>query len=175
MARPRLILNLPNPALDGREPLKHFYDRLCDGLQAKGVTVALMPHRRETLLAEVAADRDFHIVDHGTERHPRILNAGIAYVFPYWNLDPSGIRACSSIGTRAFPRREIDASAANAFFRDLRHRLVKPRRSRGEQPAEKEIIPDGCVAIFLQSDQDPMVRRTAWMSRGSDLTTTPAR
>jgi hypothetical protein len=105
----RLVLHLPKAVLAGDEDLKWFYRRLCDGFAERGGVIRKVPHERDLLLADLLEDDDFHIVDHGALRHPRILNAGIAYLFPYWNLDPHGIRATSSIGASKRVRIQADA------------------------------------------------------------------
>lgn len=165
MAPARIVLHLPKPVLSGQEPLKHFYQHLRDGLSERGAEVAMVPHDRTFLLAEVVEDTDFHIVDHGDLRHPRILNAGIAYLFPFWNLDPHGIRALSSIGEEEFRRQDIDGKAANLFFRYLVRRWVTARRSRGWQPNRQTELPEGAIAVFLQCEADRMVGETRHLDR----------
>lgn len=163
----RLVLHLPKAVLKGEEPLKRFYQRLRDEVTARGGQVDLVPHDRTFLLAEVMEDDDFHIVDHGALRHPRILNAGVAYLFPFWNLDPHGIRALSSIGAAKFRRSDVDSSAANDFHREMVRCWVRPRRSRGAQPEARMQLPSGCIAVFLQSEADRAVEETCHLDRVS--------
>ena len=63
-----------------------------------------------------------HILDHGRLRHPRALNAGVAYVYPFWHLDPWGIRAFSSIAEKTFDPASIPPGPARAFADRLRGR-----------------------------------------------------
>ena len=65
------------------------------GLRAMGIRVELVVHDRITTFATVETTAGLHIIDHGNLRHPRVLNTGIAYIYPFWNLDPWGIRALS--------------------------------------------------------------------------------
>ncbi|MEZ5778020.1 MAG: hypothetical protein R3E44_06630 [Paracoccaceae bacterium] len=165
MPSARLALHLPEAVLSGGQPLARYYARMRDGMDALGIAVDLRLHDRLTLRAEVEGDGDFHIVDHGTERHPRILNTGVAYVFPFWSLDPWGIRANSSIASMPFRRTEVDGPEANRFFRQLKRRLVDARASRGPQPEDMTDIPEGAIAVFLQSEADRMVGETAYLRR----------
>lgn len=148
----QFVLHLPNSQLTDPERLKPFYRRVFDGLVARGHTVRAVLHDRDRTIAEVAADRAFHIVDHGRLRHPRVLNAGIAYVYPFWNLDPQGIRALSSIGGKVFDPASVDGAAARAFMARHRQRLVAGRASRYEQPQARAEVPGDCIAVFLQSE-----------------------
>ncbi|WP_415234254.1 hypothetical protein [Pseudorhodobacter sp.] len=144
--------HLPGSVLRDRAEMKPYYVKLTEGLAARGHTVGLALHNRETLLAEVAASTNFHIVDHGAARHPRVLNTGIAYVYPFWNLDPWGIRALSSIAEKPFDPSSIDKEQAIAFTNRLRKRWVIARKSRYEQPMQRVEVPADCIAVFLQSE-----------------------
>lgn len=139
--------------LADRALLKPFYVKLAKGLGECGHNVRFAPHDRAGLAAEVAADDAFHIVDHGSLRHPRVLNAGIAYIYPFWNLDPWGIRALSSIAAKPFDPSGIDPAAALAFSNKLRKRWVLSRQSRYEQPRKQSPVPANCIAVFLQSER----------------------
>jgi hypothetical protein len=132
--------------------MKPYYVKLTEGLAARGHRVTLALHDRLTLLAEVAISDDFHIVDHGSQRHARVLNTGIAYIYPFWNLDPWGIRALSSIAEKTFDPNGVDAELATPFANRLRKRWVTARKSRYEQPQTSADIPAGCIAVFLQSE-----------------------
>lgn len=146
-----LTLHLPEGQLspDGRLP---FYTRLIDGWKARGGKVRLALHDRATAPATVEATPGFHILDHGRLRHPRALNAGVAYVYPFWHLDPWGIRAFSSIGAKAFDAASIPPGPARAFADRLRARLVAGRKSRYAQPPERVALPQGSIAVFLQDE-----------------------
>jgi hypothetical protein len=155
--------HLPGSVLRDRAEMKPYYVKLTEGLAARGHAVALALHDRETLLAEVAASHDFHIVDHGKLRHPRVLNTGIAYVYPFWNLDPWGIRALSSIAEKTFDPKAVDMAAAMGFANRLRKRWVLTRKSRYEQPQRHADIPAGCIAVFLQSEGHRDVMETCYL------------
>lgn len=89
---------------------------------------------RETLPARPPADDAIHVVHHGRYAHPRVRNADVAYIYPYWNFDAQGIRAFSSIAQMPFPQDDIDPQVARPFFRRLRQRMVGRRTSRYPQP-----------------------------------------
>jgi hypothetical protein len=146
------VFHLPGSVLDGFEQMKPYYVKLTEGLAARGHSVELALHNRETLLDEVEASGCFHIVDHGRQRHARVLNTGIAYIFPFWNLDPWGIRAHSSIAQLPFDGSTVDREAARPFVARLRKRWVEARKSRYEQPIQKVELPLDCIAVFLQTE-----------------------
>lgn len=149
--------------------LMPFYTRLTEGLTALDVPFSVVELDRDTLMAEVEADEAFHIVNHGRFQHPRLLNAGVAYVYPFWNMDPWGIRAFSSIGSQPFNPAQIEAEEARAFFRKLKARLVGARTSRYEQPEEEAELPDGGTAVFFQSEAHRSVGETMHMDRWTML------
>lgn len=169
---PRIVFHLPRswlgPAGSGVLP---FYRRLAEGLDARGIPYEQVPLDRARLLERVSGDAAFHIVNHGRFRHPRVLNAGIAYIYPFWNLDPQGIRAFSSIGGLRFDPASIDAAIARPFFRRLRQRIVGARRSRYEQPMGREALPQAAAAVFLQSEGHRNVGETLYLDRWQMLET----
>lgn len=165
MAGVPIVFHLPGSVL--RDPgalLKPYYRRLDEGLRARGVAVEFAVHDRALLPAQVEADRAFHIVDHGTHRHPRVLNTGVAYVYPFWHLDPWGIRALSSIGAKRFDPAAVDGGEAAAFADRLRRRLVAARTSRYPQPEARGDVPRGCIAVFLQSEAHRGVGETCHLT-----------
>lgn len=155
-----VVFHLPASVLRGTEDLAPFYEKLIAGLRDRGAEVRQVLHDRARILAEVEADGGFHIVDHGAIRHPRILNTGVAYIYPFRNMDPWGIRALSSISAMPFDPAAIDPAAATAFADKLRRRLIGKRTSRYEQPEARQAVPKGCIAVFLQSEGHRSVEET---------------
>jgi len=172
----RIVFHLPGSWLGPfGTGLLPFYDKLLAGLRARGIATATEVLDRDRLAACVAADDAFHIVNHGRMRHPRVLNAGIAYVYPFWHLDPWGIRAFSSIAAVRFDPAAVDVEAARPFFRRLRKRLVGARTSRYAQPeARAEGLPEGAAAVFLQSEGHRIVGETCHLTRWEMLEATLA-
>lgn len=70
--------------------MKPYYVKLLAGLRDRHIPVQTVLHDRSTTLATVDGAPGIHIVDHGSLRHPRLLNTGIAYIYPFWKLDPWG-------------------------------------------------------------------------------------
>jgi hypothetical protein len=161
----RILLHLPAPAFFGTEQPRSFWVKLHKGLKDRGIDVQHALLNRADFLLQIAGNDDFHIVNHGNFRHPRVLNAGLAYVAPYWYLDPCGIRALSSIGARNFDASLTDAAAAADFLRRLARRQIGARASRYPQASDLTEIPDGCVAVFLQSDAHRSVEETCHLTR----------
>ena len=129
-----------------------------------GLQVATVLHDRATTLAQVDATPGIHIADHGSLRHPRLLNTGIAYIYPFWNLDPWGIRALSSIAAMPFDPGLVDSVAAADFVARLRKRLVLARISRYPQPMDRMAMGQGHIAVFLQSEAHRAVQETCYLS-----------
>jgi hypothetical protein len=171
-----LVLHLPAASLRaGGEPPSPVYRRIIEEFHRRGGIVETVPLLRDRVVAAVQADRNFHIVNHGDTRHPRVLNAGLAYVYPFWHLDPQGFRATASIGAMPFRAGQIDGQVAQAFFARLRKRLVAGRISRYAQPREKADFPVGCIAVFLQSEAHRGLRETCYLSHEAMLSALLAR
>ncbi len=142
-----------------------FYRRMTEGFAQLGVECRLVEMDRDLVASQVQADNLFHILNHGRITHPRVLNAGIAYVYPFWHLDPKGIRAFSSIADMPFRPRMVDGPEARRFTRKLKARQVGRRKSRYAQPKEAETLPQAAVAIFLQSENHRNVGETLYLDR----------
>lgn len=165
-ASPTFVFHLPGSWLGPRGTgLLPFYQKLTAGLAARDIAFTIRALNRETVMGQVAKDTSFHIINHGKFEHPRVLNAGVAYVYPFWNMDPKGIRAFSSIGGLDFRAQDIDETLARPFFRKLRQRLVVERRSRYPQPIAESQLPDGSVAVFLQSESHRGLGETCHVSQ----------
>ena len=144
--------------------MKPYYAKLIAGLRHMGIRVETVLHDPQTTLATVESTPGIHIVDHGNQRHPRLLNTGIAYIYPFWNLDPWGLRALSSIAAMPFDVGSVDAGAAAEFAARLRKRLVEPRISRYPQPQDRVDFPNDCIAVFLQSEAHRGVLETCHLA-----------
>ena len=98
-------------------------------------------------------DGDLHIIDTGRARGPGVLNASIAYLPPFWHLDPVGMQAESSIGGRSYDPATSPHKPAAAFFARMRARYTDARKSRRGQDAAVTEFPRGCLSVFLQGTQ----------------------
>ena len=161
-----IVFHLPRSWLgpDGTG-LAPFFQALTEGLRRRGVPFELTPLDRDLVLSQIDQDDAFHVINHGRIQHPRVLNAGVAYVYPYWNMDPKGIRAFSSIADQPFDPRTVDATRARAFFRSLRQRLVGARKSRYPQPEQQVSLPRDPVAVFLQSEAHRGLEETCYLDQ----------
>ncbi|MGR3713377.1 MAG: capsular polysaccharide export protein, LipB/KpsS family [Shimia sp.] len=172
MAERGVVLHLPESWLaPGSEEMLPFYRKLMDGFDEIGVAWRTEPMQREAALARIEKDSWFHIFNHGQVQHDRAMNAGVAYIYPYWNMDPMGIRAYSSIGDKNFYAGKVDDEKARKFFGRMRRRLVTPRVSRYGQPEEKVTLPDDAVAVFFQSEEHQGVNDTQYFDRWTMLET----
>lgn len=159
-----VVLHVPGSVLRDATKLASFYGKIGDGLRARGAVVDYIEHQRDHTLAQIDRRAGFHIVDHGRIRHPRVLNAGLGFVRPYYYLDPWGIRAFSSLSEKQFSADLIDNAAATAFRNGLFASLVSGRRSRYEQPAQILPVPPHCIAVFLQTEAHRDVAETCHMT-----------
>lgn len=147
-----VVLHLPGSILRDKVRLRAFYGKVADGLIERGARVEYLLHDRNLVPEQVAADAGFHIIDHGRLRHPRVLNSGLSYIRPWYYLDPWGMRAFSSLADKVFDPVAIDQKCARDFWNDLQQRTVEKRQSRYEQPSQKLDVPEGCIAVFLQTE-----------------------
>lgn len=167
MSRPAIYIHLPMPFLLGLEKIPPYFHKLRDGLEARGIRVEIEALERDTLLARVQADANFHIVNHGDLAHPRILNTALAYIAPFWYLDAVGVRRAAAIGGRDFDPDTVDLLAARRFFQALRRRVVEARISRYAQPQGRAEFAPGRIAVFLQNetaDAEAFVPRAAMIA-----------
>lgn len=156
-------MHLPQRTLDSAWEQDQVYGRMGAALAELGITHEFVLHNRDTALAQVQADGDFHIFDHGRVQHPRALNCGSAYIAPYHYLDPIGIRCHSSIGQRPFDPAQVDADQARQFQQQLFETYAAARKSRYDQPEQRIKIPQGCIAVFLQSESHRGVGETLYV------------
>lgn len=143
--------------------MRQFYGTLAQALQAEGLAVDVVTLDPDQTLARVAGDTGFHIVHHARLRHPRVLNAGKAYIEPFFTLDPWGFRLFSSIAAEAFTPGP-DSAADAAVFDEIRARMVDRRKSHYEQPEAVLPAPDHCIAVFLQTEDNRDVGETCHLT-----------
>mmetsp|Transcript_29647 Transcript_29647/g.58670 ORF Transcript_29647/g.58670 Transcript_29647/m.58670 type:complete len:306 (-) Transcript_29647:2130-3047(-) len=167
-----IIFHVPRSWLSlGGEGMRPFYLRLTDGLEARGVPFDVTVLDRDRLPDVFAADDAIHVIHHGRFAHPRARNADVAYIYPFWNVDPQGIRAFSSMGQAHFPQGDIDPEIARPFFRRVRQRIVGGRTSRYAQPETRQDPGPVKAAVFLQSEGHRVVGETCYLDRWQMLET----
>lgn len=147
----KLVFHLPDLADSADIRTIHpVYHRLFEAFAERGGQVEFRNHDDAATRESVDADGNFHICHHGQVPHERVLNAGLSYVRPYWNFDPTGIRARASIHKARFNPAEVDRKAANQLFRKLNRKFVEKRVARIEQPKDDTVLPDEAVTVLLQ-------------------------
>lgn len=97
-------------------------------------------------------DGNLHIIDDRSIEAAGVLNAGVAYFWEYWHLDPVGTKAFSSIGEEAYNPTKISADRALIFFNNLTKRYLQKRRSKYDQPSDVQAVPAGAVSVFFQGN-----------------------
>lgn len=171
MADRGVVLHLPESwVASDSEDLLPFYRKLMSGFDEIGVPWRAEAIDRDNALARVEQDDWFHIFNHGHIRHDRALNSAIAYVYPFWHVDPLGVRARASIGDMKFRAGRVDSEKARKFFGRLRRRLVDARISRYPQEEAHTQMPEDAVAVFFQDDSSH-ADETGYMDRWTMLET----
>ncbi len=107
-------------------------------------------------------DGNLHIIDDRAVVAANVLNAGVAYFWEYWHLDPSGVKAFSSIGEKSYAPGDVPFRKAKPFFDMLRDRHVATRRSKYAQPEAAEVFPPGALAVFFQGTYPVQSGATDW-------------
>lgn len=143
--------------------MRQFYGTLAQALQGEGLAVDVVTLDPDQTLARVEGDTGFHIVHHARIRHPRVLNAGKAYIEPFFTLDPWGFRLFSSIAAEPFTPGP-DPVADGAVFDEIRARMVANRKSHYEQPEAVLPAPAHCIAVFLQTEDNRDVGETCHLT-----------
>lgn len=155
----RVVFHLPAKHLADWRSTRHLrlFGRLAEVLEKAGGTVTVADRRDRPFeggegAAAAYADGDLHILDTGRVQGPGVLNASMAYLPPYWHLDPAGIQAESSIGAMTYSPGTIPLDRAMAFFGKLRKRWADERVSRRAQTMAKMPLPKDSIAVFLQGE-----------------------
>lgn len=155
MAQARIVFHLPEAHLKDWRSSRHM--RLFARIEAE-----LVPRGAEVLVrnqlegpfqggeTRAYADGDLHILNMGRARGPGVLNASVAYLPPFWHLDPAGMQAESSIGAKVFDAQRVRTMPAKAFFARMQARYTAKRRSRREQESGVVRFPPGSISVFLQ-------------------------
>ncbi|MFN4157820.1 MAG: hypothetical protein ACK4GO_05380 [Gemmobacter sp.] len=159
MAEARIVLNLPARHLEDWRQVRHLrvHARIAEVLEPVGARIVALDRRLRRFEggAEAAgdyADGDLHVIETGRVQGPGVLNAALAYLPPFWHLDPAGVQAESGIGARAYDPETVRLKPAMAFLDRMQAKWVLPRRSRRGQEEAVADLPRGALAVFLQGD-----------------------
>jgi len=156
--RARLVFHLPARHLEDWPQVRHLalFRRLSQVLVPRGATILVRDRRDGPFQGgptRAYDDGDLHILDTGRASGPGVLNASIAYLPPFWHLDPAGMQAESSIGARTYVQERVPMKPSRAFFDRMRQRYTLARRSRRGQAEEVAAFPPGAISVFLQGTQ----------------------
>jgi hypothetical protein len=158
MTKGRVVLHVPlHMAAQDGSALPGFLRKLRDGFVARGAAVDIR-HRNVDALASMGDTPDFHIVHNGRVRHRRALNSGLAYLYPFWYLDPQGVFFEASTAEASFDPDSAYRAESQDFFDRLSRRHLTQRQSRYGQPQDRRVFPAGQIAFFLQGASDPSDR-----------------
>jgi hypothetical protein len=154
----RIVFHLPARHLEDWREVRYLalFRRIEEVFAPRGVRIMVRDRRDGPFqggATTVYDDGDLHILDTGRAQGPGVLNASIAYLPPFWHLDPAGMQAESSIAARPYDPASLREKPAQAFFERMRARYTLQRRSRRAQIPEVTPLPQGSIAVFLQGDQ----------------------
>ncbi len=174
----KVVFHLPGRFTDSyaERPHLRLFKAIGKTLEKRGVTVDVR-RREEALRDPEVSDwsnlleaENLHIIENGTVTQENALNTTLAYLPPFYHLDPKGVLAKSSAADAEFRADDVDAEKANLFFAGLVEKLVLKRRSRYTPKKEFTEIPEGCIAVFLQGDF-PQAQGTAFCDAETMLRT----
>lgn len=174
----KVVFHLPKQFHENYLELTHLalFHKIHALIVSRGGEVEVR-RRHETLRSMKRTDwsdrleaENLHVIENGMVKQGNALNTALAYLPPYFHLDPQGVLAESMAGDAEFSEADVNAVLASSKFRGLQDRLVKKRRSRYGPKDEVTEIPDGCIAVFLQGD-NPHRQGTAYCDNETLLRT----
>lgn len=161
----------------------HFFVRLWRVFEQRGVQVDYAKHR---LVRDNPAPQDgnLHIVQNGLIRGRGVLNAAETGVSGFWQLDPNGVLADSSLVNMPYLPQEVPGGQAQSFFQKLRRDWADRGRARYDQPVAPPNVPKGAIVFFHQGESfltrrvtslqlDQMLRALVAGSRGRPVVVKP--
>ncbi|KAB7613935.1 hypothetical protein F9L33_11305 [Amylibacter sp. SFDW26] len=154
----KIVFHVPKNFIENYKEQSHLalFAKIEETITQNGGTVEVVQRDARLKIendpdaAALIDDDNLHIVENGWMSAPNVLNATIAYIPPFWHLDPKGVLCNSVISTAEYNPETIPFDVANGMFQRLRKRLVEKRHSRYDQPSEVEEIPKNSIAVFLQ-------------------------
>lgn len=95
-------------------------------------------------------DGNLHIIDDRSLQAKGVLNAGVAYFWEFWHLDPIGTKAFSSIGQATYDPEAVSVRRTQTFASNLKRRYLGKRKSKYKQPEESQTLPSNAISVFFQ-------------------------
>jgi hypothetical protein len=132
-----------------------FFTAAKRAFEARGVECE-MRMRLARATVDNYAPENFHFIHQGRLRAPHILNTGLAYVSPFWYLDPDGIMSFSSLARKSFDPASLSAPRVEQFYDRIVGQIRERRQSKYEQPVLCENLGSDVIAVFLQGPSEPV-------------------
>ena len=154
----KIIFHIPKDFIGNYNEQAHLalFGKIEDVFHRNGGTVeivqrdARMKNGNDPYAINLINDDNLHIIENGWVGATNVLNATIAYIPPFWHLDPKGVLCNSTVSTAEYNPEAVKFDIANKMFQDLRKHLVEKRHSRYGQPHEVEAIPENSIAVFCK-------------------------
>jgi hypothetical protein len=132
-----------------------FYAVAKKAFEARGAVCEI--HRR---LANAPVTQygpeDFHFIHQGRVRAPHILNTSLAYVSPFWYVDPDGIMSFSSLAKKPFDPNSLPPERVMQFFDRMVGQIIENGSSKYGQPDRGVALGTDAIAVFLQGPSEPV-------------------
>lgn len=152
----KVIFHLPERFVHDYHKRGHLglYAKIKQVIEARGGTVQAVVRdqrlRNPGAPVGLVNKTDLHIIENGWVQQPNALNATIAYIPPFWHLDPQGVLYNSGISAKTYDQKAVNFRDAMVFFKSMRQKYVHKRKSRYNQKTGRETLPAGAIAVFLQ-------------------------
>lgn len=166
---PKIILHLKagdtNPELNGWH--LRLYRRILSLGRTEGIPVEIRARDRDIRVGTRHVvdsrfdDGNLHIIDDRSVAAKGVLNAGVAYFWEFWHLDPIGVKAFSSIGQKPYEPEAVSTKRIQNFASNLRRKYVEKRVSKYDQTQMRKPIPANAVSIFFQGSYPAATGATA--------------
>ncbi len=171
---PNIIIHLKTADMTRPLSFNHLqlYGVIKDMSAGKGFDVIIRQRDEDikTMTRQVPDDRfndgNLHIIDDRCVNMANVLNAGVAYFWRFWHIDPKGTKAFSSIGDLVYHPTNMPFKRAKPFYDRMRHRYVHGRMSRYEQARSHETFPRGAIALFFQGSHPRLAGATDFTDLG---------
>lgn len=128
-----------------------FFRRLHDEFSSRGGTVKILPSEEKVHRQLDGSDEHFHFVNNGNFKLPNVLNTAIAYIDPFFQVDPRGVMSESSIRDAVYHPRKVPRARSWNFYVRMRKEHAATRQSRYKQLEELTKFDRRHIAVFLQT------------------------
>ncbi len=106
----KVIFHLSGRFVDNYASRSHLklFSKIKELLDANGGTVEVRRrdercrNPEEINWSDLLESENLHIIENGSVNQPNVLNTTLAYLQPYYHLDPKGVLAKSSVGREIY-------------------------------------------------------------------------